>query len=219
MAAHAQGIAARPKEGCTPKGCARARAVAARAGCCQRRACRTSCVGCATVCAERAHLAVPLCVQNDPIQLRLCVCRTTPSGCATVCVQKRPHAAVPLCVQNDPIRLCQYAKSSEETKIITCDVRGRVHVWSTAVEVLSSLLRRCVHEHACAPTLDKTMLMCMCVCTHACMCGARWWRFSAPCRVHAPARTRTSVCLWFVCVLMHVCVHVRCMLTRYACLR
>jgi len=44
--------------------------------------------------------------------------------------------------QNDPIKFCSYAKSAADTKIITCDVAGRVHVWSTVVEVINSLLRR-----------------------------------------------------------------------------
>uniref|UniRef100_A0A7S3R5P2 Ion transport domain-containing protein n=1 Tax=Dunaliella tertiolecta TaxID=3047 RepID=A0A7S3R5P2_DUNTE len=61
--------------------------------------------------------------------------------------------------QNDPIRFCSYAKSPVESKIITCDNVGRVHVWSTVVEVLNSLLRRFADALSCVTTSSDNALI------------------------------------------------------------
>jgi len=59
----------------------------------------------------------------------------------------------------DPVKFCSYAKSATDTKIITCDVAGRVHVWSTVVEVLNSLLRRFADDLSCVTTTSDSMLL------------------------------------------------------------
>jgi len=105
--------------------------------------------------ARGAHAAhpvwdVPLCVQNEPIWLCLCVCKTTPSSCASVCAEQ-PHPAAPLYVcKKDPMRLC-------------------LCVCRTTPSGCAS-----TQKAARRPRSSRAM------CVAASMCGARRWRSSAP---------------------------------------
>ena len=42
--------------------------------------------------------------------------------------------------QDEPIKFCNYDKSGK--KILTCDITGRVYVWSTKAEFILNLLRK-----------------------------------------------------------------------------
>ena len=44
--------------------------------------------------------------------------------------------------QDGPVKMCQFARNG--TKILSCDVSGRVYVWSVLSEVILSLIRKWV---------------------------------------------------------------------------
>ena len=44
--------------------------------------------------------------------------------------------------QDGPVKMCPFARNG--TKILSCDVSGRVYVWSVLSEVILSLIRKCV---------------------------------------------------------------------------
>lgn len=72
--------------------------------------------------------------------------------------------------QDEPIKTVQFSSSGQ--KILSCDVTGRVYVWSMHAEFLTNLMRRYA-DNISAVTMSNDMKLCLVGCNNGCVAARR----------------------------------------------